>query len=96
MHLYPIYLKEVNKHDWSIEVDKELFDELSYAIVDKNLIALYEKIDFKSDTTILAGNRIGEKYAGEHCKAIEYVLLKQGINCCQDCETGVIIVGSDR
>lgn len=96
MNLYPIYLKEAIKHEWSIKVDKELFDEFGYDIVDRKLIALYSKIDFKTDTTILKGDRIAEKFEGEHYKAILYVLLRQGIKCCIACESGTTFIGSDQ
>lgn len=92
----PMYLNEVIKRDWSISVDDSLFLDLQPMIVDKQLIEKYQGRDLISDTSIVANNRIKYNLAGEHYKAIMYVLLHQDVNVCQDDETGAIIVHSNR
>jgi hypothetical protein len=95
MFLAPLYLKEIIKYDWSIHLDDEQFKEFEYLIVDKKLIELYSNRDLLSDTTVMLDNRIRNELAGEHFKAIIYVLLKNGVNCCLDCETGIILISDD-
>jgi hypothetical protein len=96
VYLFPIYLKEVIRNDWSIEVDESVYNDFGYDIVDKSLIDFYSNRDLISDTSIIKNGTIAQHLAGEHHKAIIYVLLRQGINCCQDDETGVVLVGMDR
>jgi hypothetical protein len=90
-----LYLNEIIKRNWSITVDDNLFSEFESSIVRKDLIEKYQNKDVLMDTTIIANNRIKYHLAGEQYKAILYTLLKNGINCCQDDETGVIIVGDN-
>lgn len=93
--LFPLYLNEVIRNDWSIEVNEAVYNNFEYDIVDKKLIDFYSKRDLISDTSIVKNGRIAKHFAGEHHTAIIYVLLKQGTNCCQDCETGTTIIGED-
>lgn len=91
----PLYLNEIIKHDWNVRVDDTLFSEIKHMIVREDLIEKYRERDPLNDSTIILNNRIRPHLAGEHQKAIMYTLLKQGINCCQDDETGVVLVMRD-
>lgn len=87
-----LYLNEIIKYNWSITVNDTLFSEFKDGIVDEDLIKKYKGYDILSDTSIVVDNHINFKYAGEHYKAIIYTLLKQGINCCINDESGVVLI----
>jgi hypothetical protein len=93
--IYPLYLNEVIKHDWNVNADDSLFSELQWMIVREDLIAEYNRKDLVTDSTVILNNRIRPHLAGEHQKAVIYSLLKQGINCCKDDETGIILINHD-
>jgi hypothetical protein len=90
LYLFPLYLNEVMRYGWAIDVDQEEYNRLRDNIVDPKLIALYTEKKLYSDTSIVLNGRIKKEFAGESAKAIMYVLLEQGINCCQDDESGVL------
>ncbi len=89
--IFPIYVYRIGKiienNDY-LEVSASLFNDLEYFKVDSNFVNLLKIQELLKDTSLIEKNKIRYSIPWEKEKAIIYILLKRGINCVKDCESG--------
>ena len=86
---YSLYLNEIINYNLSITVNEQLFKELQFAIIKEEFISKHKKnktIDF----IINSKGRLPEDLCRDDINAIIYILLKNGINCQNNCNSGEI------
>ena len=88
---YSLWLTEVIKHNWCIKVNDQMFSELQFDILKKEFVQKHEKNNTK-DVIIALNGELPDSLSIDDYKAIIYILLKNGINCQNNCETGDIEV----
>jgi hypothetical protein len=88
-YVYIYRLGHIIEKDHALKISDSLFNKMGYYIIDKNLINKYIEKELTNDTSIIKDGYINYRLGWENEKAIIYVLLKQGINCCYNCERGI-------
>lgn len=89
--IYPLWLSGKMENNKSIKVDERLYEEFKWFIVKNDLVQKFIAHDILKDTSIVKNGYL-EGLSQDEENAIIYVLLKKGINCCPNCESGFIKV----
>lgn len=81
-------------HNKAIDVNEKSFKYLKNNILVGNYKTLFDKVDIIKDTNLIQENRlINPKLDNNKKMAIIYTLLKKNVmNCCSDCESGVVLL----
>lgn len=90
--IYPVYMNQIIQNDWSLDVSDSLFSEIRHSIVNPDLVERFKIYDPILDTTYIKDNRITYEVSQDEQNAIVFVLLKRGINCCVNHQSGAIHV----
>lgn len=88
----PLYFNEVIKRELALSVSDSVFTYWKGSIVDQTLIEGYRKNIILGDSTLIVNGVLSDKLSYEQTKAIVYVLLQQGINCCLIHDSGQVRV----
>lgn len=75
-----------------ISINKNLYDNIKFDIIEPKLISKYENVDITKENYI-KGHFFQDSIKRQDKRALIYLLLKREIrNCSNDCETGSIII----
>ncbi len=89
-YVYIYRLGNIIEKEQALNLSDNLHKKIENYIVDMNRVNRFMRYkELTKDTSIIKNDYINYKLGWENEKAIIYLLLKRGINCCYNCEGGI-------